>query len=124
MKVKRYAQVLLVAQATLVVAIGLSTHLLERQLEGLNQSREVAFHSHLLADELRQSSEDLTRLARSFVVTGDPKFEREYWAELDIRNGKQARPTDHDRTHWELVTGSNIQPRPVGGTKPLRQLMV
>jgi len=94
MRVKRFAQILLAAQAVMVVMLGLSTYLLERRLELLNQSRDVAFHSYLLADELRQSSDDLTRLARSFVVTGDPEFEREYWAVLDIRNGKLPRPIE------------------------------
>ena len=32
-----------------------------------------------LADELRQSSDDLTRLARTYVVTGDSKWEEQYF---------------------------------------------
>lgn len=34
------------------------------------------YRSYLLADELRQSSDDLTRLARTFVVSGDAKWEK------------------------------------------------
>ncbi len=124
MRVKRFAQSLLAVQAVMVVVLGLSTYLLERRLEALNQSRDVAFHSYLLADELRQSSDDLTRLARSFVVTGDPEFEREYWAVLDIRNGKLQRPIEYNRIYWDLVTAENRQPRPIGKAVPLRQLMV
>ena len=124
MRVKRFAQILLAVQAVMVVALGLSTYLLERRLELLNQSRDVAFHSYLLADELRQSSDDLTRLARSFVVTGDPELEREYWAVLDIRNGKLPRPTEYNRIYWDLVTAENRQPRPVGKAAALRRLMI
>lgn len=43
----------------------------------------------MLADELRQSSDDLTRLARTYVVTGDSKYEDFYMTILDIRNGKK-----------------------------------
>ena len=59
--------------------------------------------SYRLAQELRMSSEELTRLARTYCVTGDPEFERQYWHVLDVRNG--------------------TQPRPDGRTIPLRTLM-
>ena len=34
------------------------------------------FESRLVADELRQSSDDLTRMARCYVVTADGRFEK------------------------------------------------
>jgi CHASE3 domain sensor protein len=37
------------------------------------------YQSYLLADELRRSSDDLTRLARTYVVTGDPSYEKQYF---------------------------------------------
>lgn len=37
------------------------------------QAAQNRFDSQLLADELRQTSDDLTRLARTFVVSADPK---------------------------------------------------
>ena len=58
-----------------------------------SQSR---YHSYLLADELRQSSDDLTRLARTYVVSGDAAYERQYMDILDIRNGKKPRPAHYD----------------------------
>lgn len=45
-----------------------------------------------LAGELQQSSYDLTRTARTFVVTGDPKYETEYFDIIAIRNGEKVRP--------------------------------
>jgi len=48
--------------------------------------------SYLLADELRQSSDDLTRLGRTYVLTGDEKYEKMYFDILDIRNGKKTSP--------------------------------
>jgi methyl-accepting chemotaxis protein len=56
------------------------------------------YTSYLLADELRQSSDDLTRLARTYVVSGDPEWEKQYFEILDIRNGKKAAPTSTKRS--------------------------
>ncbi|QBC43175.1 hypothetical protein C1H71_06145 [Iodobacter fluviatilis] len=57
----------------------------------------------MLADGLRQSSDDLTRLARTYVITGDAKYEKQYWDVLDIRNGKKARPQDYQRIYWDFM---------------------
>jgi methyl-accepting chemotaxis protein len=58
----------------------------------LNQAQTNRFASYALANELRQSSDELTRLARTYCVTGDAEYERQYWHVLDIRNGKRPRP--------------------------------
>ena len=55
-------------------------------------AQKTAYESNKIADELRDSSEDLTKYVRTFVVTGEPKYEKEYWQVLNIRNGKEARP--------------------------------
>ena len=47
--------------------------------------------SYRLAHELRQSYDELTRLARTYVVTSDPAFEQAYWDVLAVRNGEAAR---------------------------------
>lgn len=54
-------------------------------------SQKIAYESDKIANELRNSSEDLTKYVRTFVVTGEPKYEREYWHVLNVRNGKEAR---------------------------------
>ena len=58
----------------------------------LNESQENRYLSYLLADELRQSSDDLTRLARTYVVTREAKHEKAYWQILAVRNGEAPRP--------------------------------
>ena len=58
----------------------------------LNHSHANRHESLRLAHELRASSEELTRLARTYVVTGDADYEKQYWHVLDVRNGKQPRP--------------------------------
>jgi methyl-accepting chemotaxis protein len=56
----------------------------------------------LLAGELRQSSDDLTRFARSYAVTGDDEFKERYQAVLDIREGKAERPQGYEHVYWDL----------------------
>ncbi len=45
-----------------------------------------------LSQELRQSSDELTRLARTYVVTADPGYEAAYWQVLALRDGRAERP--------------------------------
>ena len=61
----------------------------EKQIDRANQRRQISI---LLADQLRQSSDDLTRMARTYVVTGDPRYKKYYQDILDIRDGKKPRP--------------------------------
>jgi methyl-accepting chemotaxis protein len=58
----------------------------------LNLSHANRHESLRLANELRMSSDELTRFARTYVVTGDASHEQKYWHVLDVRNGKQPRP--------------------------------
>ena len=90
----------------------------------LSQSQDTHFQSYLLADELRQSSDDLTRLARTYVATGNEQYERQYWAVLDIRNGKSPRPVAYNRIYWDFISGTEQKPRPDGPAISLRDLMI
>ena len=49
-----------------------------RANEEIARASRQRYVSYLLADELRQSSDDLTRLVRTYVVTGDPRWEQQY----------------------------------------------
>jgi len=86
-------------------------------------ANEMRYQSYLLADELRQSSDDLTRLARTYVVSGDAKYEQQYMDILDIRNGKKPRPLNYERVYWDFVAAGNNKPRPDGETVSLNDLM-
>ncbi|WP_085909260.1 ATP-binding protein [Kiloniella majae] len=56
-----------------------------------------------LADRLRQSSDDLTRMARSYAVTGEQRFEQYFNDILDIRDGKSPRPQNYNSIYWDFV---------------------
>jgi methyl-accepting chemotaxis protein len=69
--------------------------------DALTQAQQARYVSASLADELRQSSDDLTRLARTYVMTGDPMWEQQYFEVLDIRNGKKPRPDGYEKIYWD-----------------------
>jgi methyl-accepting chemotaxis protein len=81
------------------------------------------YQSYLLADELRQSSDDLTRLARTYVATGDAKWEKQYLEILDIRNGKLPRPQSYERIYWDFRAADAQDVRSAGEAVPLLDLM-
>lgn len=64
-------------------------------------------HSFLLADELRQSSDDLTRLVRTYVITTEERFKAQYYQILAIRNGLYPRPTHYNRIYWDFLAVEN-----------------
>ncbi|WP_034727870.1 methyl-accepting chemotaxis protein [Bacteriovorax sp. BSW11_IV] len=75
----------IVVCATFLVVSVLSLSFNQKKL---NESFESRYSSYLVADALRQSSADLTRLARTFVATGDKKYEKMYWDVIKMRNGE------------------------------------
>ena len=62
-----------------------------------------------LALELKQSSDDLTRFARTYVVTGDPKYEHYFQTIIAIRDGKQAHPKKFTRSYWDHVAAGVVE---------------
>ncbi len=116
----------LFASAIIIVfllAIGGVTEWMLTNQKEITAAQERRYRSCLLADEMRQSSDDLTRLARTYVVTGDKRYEDQYWAVLDIRNGKAPRPQHYERIYWDFMAADGVKPRPDGKAVSLQQLM-
>lgn len=111
---------LLITLLAILVACLLSLKIISKwQVE----SADNRYTSYKIATSLRQSSDDLTRMVRQYVVTGNKKY-RDYYNEiLAIRNGDQARPVCYDAIYWDLVTDTN-RPCPNGEKKSIVQLMI
>jgi class 3 adenylate cyclase len=90
----------------------------------ITEAEERRFRSVRLADELRQSSDDLTRMARLYVVTGDEQYKTWFHEILAIRDGKGPRPKRYDLIYWDLVLSGSQRPRPAGRVEALEALMV
>jgi signal transduction histidine kinase len=92
----------------------------EKQIDRAYESR---YQSYVLADVLRQSSDDLTRMVRSYVATGDIIYKKRYQEILDIRDGKKPRPVKYEDIYWDLVLADDRRPRPDGQAFALLELM-
>ncbi len=109
-KEKNLFKLILVETFLIIVMISLAIFFLIKQdilYERLSEAASTRYESYLLADQLRQSSDDLTRLVRSYVATGDKKFEQLFWKVLDIRDGKIERPMHYERVYWDFITDEN-----------------
>src|SRR5690349_20085070 len=92
-------------------------------IQGLNERVDKRYQSYQLADELRQSSDDLTRMARTYVTSGDERYEKAYLDILAIRNGQKTRPEKYNIIYWDLATTGNEQMSTGTIAVPLRILM-
>jgi len=94
-----------------------------RNQQALADAEARHYSSYKLADELRQSSDDLTRMARTYVVTGDPVYEEYFRRILAIRNGDAPRPERYGNIYWDFVTANGEKPGPDGERVALQTLM-
>ena len=81
------------------------------------------FNSYRLANQLKQSSDDLTRMVRTYVVTGDIHYKQYFDTILDIRNGKSPRPDNYDQVFWDFIIPSINDYIPSGKKISLHQML-
>ncbi|EOV0103181.1 methyl-accepting chemotaxis protein [Vibrio vulnificus] len=92
-------------------------------LQKVNQMSQIRYQSYQAADELRQSSDDLTRLGRTYVLTGDETYEKMYMDILAIRNGDKPRPQNYHTIYWDLVLNYGQKPKADGARVSLQKMM-
>jgi len=105
--------------ALFIVAFGVYVTAEER----VNRANEQRITSFELSDELRQSSDDLTRMARTYVATGNPIYKQHYLEILAIRDGKSPRPVNYNHVYWDLVLNDDARPRSFGQAISILDLM-
>lgn len=103
-----------------MVLLSLRANQMDRAMAAIASTRAAALR---IADELRQSSDDLTRMARAYAATGDERY-LEYFREiLDIRNGSAPRPRNYHLPYWDLVIPDGEYPRAAGRRVAMRSLV-
>jgi len=122
MKISRFGVDLLVTWATLAVLL-VSFIGYIGALSKTQQANDNRYVSSQLATQLRQSSDDLTRMVRTYVVTGEPLYKQHYQEILDIRDGKMPRPLAYQNIYWDLVSADDHRPRAFGRAVALLDLM-
>ena len=74
------------------------------------------------AEDLRLSSDELTKFARMYVVTGNPEYKDNFDKVKQIRNGELPRPRDYHNIYWDLPEPEHSLRHPDGKAVSLREL--
>jgi methyl-accepting chemotaxis protein len=120
---RRHVTLLLGLLALAAVVVGLCQWRLDVANQRVAQAYQSRYVSTQLSSELRRSSDDLTRLARTYVVTGDEKWEQQYNEVLAIRSGKAPRPAHYDHIYWDFRAADEPMPAAQGETISLQDMM-
>ncbi len=111
MTIRKLSHIFYLVTGLLILLLTLFVTLRFYEQRKLMHAQNASHASSRVADGLRQSSDNLTRLARSFATTGNPKFEHMYWQTLAIRNGDMAAPRNYERGYWDLaIEDPNFRP--------------
>ena len=114
------------ALAAVVLALALAAlgiYKVSQASAELATAHVTRYNSYLLADELRQSSDDLTRMARSYVVSDDKRWLSQYQELLDIRNGSKPRPNQYEKIYWDFRAADVATSKGMGPSISLDDLM-
>jgi len=94
------------------------------KVQAVQQNRADALRQ---VDDLRREMEMLSRLVRSYVVTGETSYLKYYYAILAIREGERPQVVDDDpTTYWDRVIAGTTPfvQRPPGTGVSLRARMI
>lgn len=103
MSIQRVFTLIALFNGMVLAALIVFSFLLLEASRKLDRIQSIRYQSYLVADELRQSSDDLTRFTRTYVVTRDPKWEQLYRDTLEIRNGARPRPYRYESIYWDIA---------------------
>ena len=124
MRVRTILLTLLGVQLVLVGSLVLLAILMQRGQILAEIAVERRYDSYVLADELRQSSDDLSRFARTYAVTGKPEFKKYFSRIIAIRDGEAPRPVGYEGVYWDLVAAGKARDVAPGRSLSLRARML
>ena len=117
MKLKILLALVFSSVGVLLLLLVVNSFISRKKANELAEAERQKYQSYQLADELRQSSDDLTRMARTYAVTGKEKYQKFFGRVLTIRNGETSRPADYNDIYWDLVVGDVEQDNAEAGEK-------
>ncbi|MFA4927177.1 MAG: ATP-binding protein [Patulibacter sp.] len=107
----------------LALALVAVTVLQVRTANDRTQAETARMTSFRLADQMRQTSNDLTRMVRLYVSTGQERYRAYYEQILAIRAGEAPRPVAYDSSFWDRVLARGRSRVAVGPPVSLPELM-
>jgi PAS domain S-box-containing protein len=114
---------LLAGMISLNGAIAWLGHLDAKAAAAMAAAEQQRLESFRLAEHMRVSSNDMTRLARLYLLTGEPRFFDYYGEIVAIRNGTAPRPVRYDSAFWMHVIAAGKAGVAYGPPQSLRDLL-
>ena len=108
----------------LTISTGIFTLLLLEMENKYADIEKQQYQSIYLAYELKQSSDDLTRFARTYAVTNDPRYESYFREIIAIRNGEIPHPRNYTPSYWDHIAAGTLQPDKDGELYSIEQKMI
>lgn len=102
----------LYAMLGIVLLLGISFVVLTFEQARYEQAVQNREQSIRLAAELRQSSNDLARLVRTYIITGNPLYKLQFQAVVDIRDGNRPRPKNYTLAYWDIHGSDTVLAQP------------
>ncbi len=106
-----------------LVALALLNLESTKQHEGIAAAESARYLSYQLADELRQSSDDLTTMVRLYAATSNETHEANFRRILAIRDGLAPRPDNYGRVYWDYISAGALPPGGTGSAAALEARM-
>lgn len=98
-----------------VILLGLvaAMKMLSNASKDLTDAELLRYESLEMVHRFQQISANLTRMAQSYVVTGDPFYKQRYHQMLAIRYGTIREPLLYEQTSWSWTRNNDLdRPRP------------
>lgn len=124
MNLKRLFMLLFILNTVSFIFVAIVINNYQKATLKLENAYVMQYKSLILAQELRQSSDDLTRMARTYVITGKEMFKEQFQMVLDIRNGNLPRPKRYNGIFWDFYTLQGTNAKLDGEKIALRELMI
>ena len=123
MSIQRLFTIIFSAIIISAITLSLVVMAMIKNQQSLSESEENRYRSYLLADELRQGSDDLSRMARTFAVTGESRYAQLYKQILSIRNGQEHRPANYNFPYIDFLAAGQQVDAGFDPAMPLFELM-
>ncbi|SHI41921.1 HAMP domain-containing protein [Rubritalea squalenifaciens DSM 18772] len=85
---------------TILLGLVVTMKSLSNAIENVATTEHERYESRILAHRLQQSSENLTRMARSYIATGDAVYKQRFHQILAIRSGTLHEPMQYSKASW------------------------
>ncbi|MDB5972241.1 MAG: response regulator [Hydrocarboniphaga sp.] len=121
--VRSFIGVIAFVVLALLAALAYVTHLQSRNAQFQTAAETRRTESYRLAEQMRQSSNELTMMVRLYVSTGEPRYRDDFEQILAIRNGTAPRPLGYDGSFWDRALAHGTEHLQLGPPKSLTDLM-